>query len=98
MDFSCLGAFRCGFCRWLEGRKAFGNQFRRFGIPRLEIRAIQHDHHNALIVSAGGHGDGEIASRLAVDTALQVFQEADPATTDNQLLWRFTPRRLERYA
>src|SRR6202042_3093340 len=36
----------------------------------------------------GGHGDGEIASRLAVETALRVFQDADPATTDNQLLWR----------
>jgi serine/threonine-protein kinase len=36
----------------------------------------------------GGQGFGEIASRLAVETALKVFQEADPATTDNQLLWR----------
>jgi serine/threonine-protein kinase len=36
----------------------------------------------------GGQGFGEIASRLAVDTALKVFQEADPSTTDNQLLWR----------
>jgi serine/threonine-protein kinase len=36
----------------------------------------------------GGQGDGEIASRLAVETALKVFQEADPNTTDNQLLWR----------
>ena len=36
----------------------------------------------------GGHGDGEIASRLAVETALRVFREADPTTTDNQLLWR----------
>jgi serine/threonine protein phosphatase PrpC len=36
----------------------------------------------------GGQGYGEVASRLAVETALRVFQEADPATTDNQLLWR----------
>jgi serine/threonine protein phosphatase PrpC len=36
----------------------------------------------------GGQGYGEVASRLAVDTALKVFQEADPATTDNQMLWR----------
>ena len=36
----------------------------------------------------GGHGDGEVASRLAVETALRIFQEADPNTTDNQLLWR----------
>src|SRR4051812_8611701 len=36
----------------------------------------------------GGQGFGEIASRLAVETALKIFQEADPATTDNQLLWR----------
>jgi serine/threonine protein phosphatase PrpC len=36
----------------------------------------------------GGHGDGEIASQLAVETALRIFREVDPATTDNQLLWR----------
>src|SRR6478672_11092803 len=36
----------------------------------------------------GGQGYGEVASRLAVDTALKVFQEADPSTTDNQMLWR----------
>jgi serine/threonine protein phosphatase PrpC len=36
----------------------------------------------------GGHGDGEVASRLAVETALRIFREADPTTTDNQLLWR----------
>jgi len=36
----------------------------------------------------GGQGFGEVASKLAVETALRVFQEADPATTDNQLLWR----------
>ena len=36
----------------------------------------------------GGHGDGDIASRLAVTTALDAFRGADPATTDNQLLRR----------
>ncbi len=36
----------------------------------------------------GGHGDGEVASRLAVETALAIFRDADPATTDNQLLSR----------
>jgi serine/threonine protein phosphatase PrpC len=36
----------------------------------------------------GGQGFGEVASRLAVETALKVFQDADPSTTDNQLLWR----------
>jgi serine/threonine-protein kinase len=36
----------------------------------------------------GGHGNGEVASRLAAETALRVFREADPATTDNQLLSR----------
>ncbi len=36
----------------------------------------------------GGQGHGEVASRLAVETALRVFREADPATTDNQVLWR----------
>jgi serine/threonine protein phosphatase PrpC len=36
----------------------------------------------------GGHGSGEVASQLAAETALRVFREADPATTDNQLLSR----------
>jgi serine/threonine protein phosphatase PrpC len=36
----------------------------------------------------GGHGNGEVASRLAVETAIRVFCEAAPATTDNQLLSR----------
>ena len=36
----------------------------------------------------GGHGDGEVASRLAVETAIRTFCEAAPATTDNQLLSR----------
>src|SRR5947208_14348667 len=36
----------------------------------------------------GGQGFGEVASRLAVETALRVFQEADASTTDNQMLWR----------
>jgi serine/threonine-protein kinase len=36
----------------------------------------------------GGHGRGEVASHLAVTTALDVFHEVDAATTDNQLLWR----------
>jgi serine/threonine-protein kinase len=36
----------------------------------------------------GGHGDGEVASRLAVETALKVFRNAEAATTGNQLLWR----------
>ncbi len=36
----------------------------------------------------GGQGYGEVASRLAVETALRVFRDADPSTTDNQMLWR----------
>jgi serine/threonine-protein kinase len=36
----------------------------------------------------GGQGYGEVASRLAVETALHVFRDADPGATDNQLLWR----------
>jgi serine/threonine-protein kinase len=36
----------------------------------------------------GGHGDGEVASRLAVETALRIFCDTDPGTTDNQLLSR----------
>ncbi|HEV3217163.1 MAG TPA: protein kinase [Vicinamibacterales bacterium] len=36
----------------------------------------------------GGHGGGEIASALALETALKAFREVNPGTTDNQLLWR----------
>jgi serine/threonine protein phosphatase PrpC len=36
----------------------------------------------------GGQGYGEVASHLAVDTALRTFREANPAKTDNQILWR----------
>jgi serine/threonine protein phosphatase PrpC len=36
----------------------------------------------------GGHGAGEVASKIAVETALRTFHEANPTITDNQLLWR----------
>src|SRR5262249_12312386 len=36
----------------------------------------------------GGHRDGEIASQLAVTTALDFFRAADVALSTNQLLWR----------
>ena len=36
----------------------------------------------------GGHDAGEVASRLAVMTALEVFRNAEPGTTSNQLLSR----------
>jgi len=36
----------------------------------------------------GGHGNGDVASRLAVTTALDLFRSADAALTTNQLLWR----------
>jgi serine/threonine protein phosphatase PrpC len=36
----------------------------------------------------GGHGEGEVASELAVETALRTFHEANPTATDNQILWR----------
>src|ERR1700704_4925261 len=42
----------------------------------------------ALADGVGGHGDGEIASQLAVETALRTFREANPSATDKQLLWR----------
>src|ERR1700688_4363591 len=42
----------------------------------------------ALADGVGGHGDGEIASKLAVETALRTFREANPSVTDKQLLWR----------
>jgi len=36
----------------------------------------------------GGQGDGEVASQLAVTTALEFFRNADVAFSTNQLLWR----------
>ncbi|HEX4347147.1 MAG TPA: protein kinase [Vicinamibacterales bacterium] len=36
----------------------------------------------------GGHGAGEVASEMAVETALRTFHDANPTATDNQLLWR----------
>jgi serine/threonine-protein kinase len=46
----------------------------------------------------GGQGKGEVASRLAVDTALQKFREARPDTAPNQLLWQmFTAANLAVY-
>ena len=36
----------------------------------------------------GGQGDGDVASRLAVTTALEIFRNADATMTSNQLLWR----------
>jgi len=36
----------------------------------------------------GGHDRGEVASDLAVETALHVFTDADPAIADNQMLSR----------
>src|ERR1017187_10333342 len=37
---------------------------------------------------AGGHGFGEVASQLAVDTVVRLFGEAPADATPNQLLWR----------
>jgi serine/threonine protein phosphatase PrpC len=36
----------------------------------------------------GGHGNGEVASKLACDNALKVFTEATPGQTASQLLWQ----------
>jgi len=36
----------------------------------------------------GGHGGGEIASRMAVETALKKFHEAKPETAANQTIWQ----------
>jgi len=36
----------------------------------------------------GGQGDGELASRLAVTTAVDGFRNAEAEMTSNQLLWR----------
>jgi len=46
----------------------------------------------------GGHDAGEVASRLAVTTVLDVFRKSDPRMTSNQLLWRaFTEANLAVY-
>jgi serine/threonine protein phosphatase PrpC len=42
----------------------------------------------ALADGVGGHGEGEVASRLAVETALRRFQELKPNTTARQALWQ----------
>jgi serine/threonine-protein kinase len=36
----------------------------------------------------GGHGHGEVASRLAVNAALKTFREAKAGTAPSQLLWQ----------
>jgi serine/threonine protein phosphatase PrpC len=36
----------------------------------------------------GGHARGEVASRLAVETALKTFQESNPDKTANQQIWQ----------
>ncbi len=36
----------------------------------------------------GGHGGGEVASRMAVETALQKFREARLETAANQIIWQ----------
>jgi serine/threonine protein phosphatase PrpC len=46
----------------------------------------------------GGQGKGEVASRLAVDTALRKFREARPGLTPHNLLWdMFTAANLAVY-
>jgi serine/threonine-protein kinase len=46
----------------------------------------------------GGTGKGEVASRLAVDTALGKFREVRPDTNANQVLWQmFTAANLAVY-
>ena len=37
---------------------------------------------------AGGHGFGEVASKLAVETVVRCFRESSLETTPNQVLWR----------
>ncbi|MGD0099949.1 MAG: protein kinase [Acidobacteriota bacterium] len=36
----------------------------------------------------GGHGQGEVASRMAVETALKKFHEVKPATAANEIIWQ----------
>lgn len=37
---------------------------------------------------AGGHGFGEVASKLAVETCLRCFRDTSPELSPNQILWR----------
>jgi serine/threonine-protein kinase len=37
---------------------------------------------------AGGHGFGEVASKLAVETSIRCFREVTPELSPNQVLWR----------
>ena len=42
----------------------------------------------ALADGVGGHGHGEDASRMAVETALKKFHEAKPETAANEIIWQ----------
>ena len=57
-----------------------------FWEPRDEHDQISRGAIAVIADGIGGHGDGEVASHLAAETAVRIFREADPATTDNQLI------------
>jgi serine/threonine protein phosphatase PrpC len=70
------------------GVRAHNEDFVQFWQSEAEQ---EHNARGAIALLAdgvGGHGDGEVASRLAVTTALDVFRKADTGLTSNQLLWR----------
>jgi serine/threonine protein phosphatase PrpC len=64
-----------------------------FFTPEETESAAGEDSHPGFSVAiladgVGGHGGGEVASRMAVETALQTFREAPPDTAANRVIWR----------
>ena len=70
------------------GLRAHNEDFVLFWQPDTEQERDARGAIALLADGVGGQGDGEVASALAVTTALEAFRNADPGMTSNQLLWR----------
>ena len=70
------------------GARSHNEDFVHFWQPDAEQEKDTRGSIALLADGVGGHGDGEVASHLAVATALDFFRQADPALSTNQLLWR----------
>jgi serine/threonine-protein kinase len=70
------------------GLRAHNEDFLRFWEPEDETDKRARGAIALLADGVGGHGAGEVASQLAVDTALLAFREAGLATAEAQLLRR----------